>query len=122
MARPRTTPDADTLFARLVARFAADPSVTPPSVAKGGKFGASGLKVDGKLFAMLSKGELVVKLPRQRVDELVASGAGRPFDPGHGRLMKEWVTVAPAHARRWSKLAEEARQFVAAAPKASRRR
>src|SRR5690349_8405219 len=72
---------AEALFARLVERFATDPAVTPPSVDKGGKFGASGLKVDGKLFAMVSKGKLVVKLPRPRVDELVASGSGEPFDP-----------------------------------------
>jgi hypothetical protein len=32
-----------------------------------------------------------VKLPRERVDELVEAGAGHRFDPGHGRLMKEWV-------------------------------
>jgi hypothetical protein len=74
------------------------------------------------IFAMLSGGELVLKLPRQRVDELVASGTGNPFDPGHGRIMKEWVTIAPRHSRDWGKLAEEARQFVAATPSGSRRR
>jgi TfoX/Sxy family transcriptional regulator of competence genes len=115
-----TPPEAEALFQRLVARFSDDPSVTPPSAGKG--FGASGLKVDGKIFAMLSRGELVVKLPRQRVDELVDSGTGRPFDPGHGRVMKEWVRIAPRHSRSWAKLAEEALQFVAAAARPSRRR
>lgn len=102
--------DADALFEQLVARFSADPAVTPPSGGRG--FGASGLKVGGKLFAMLSNGELVVKLPRQRVDELIAAGTGTRFDPGHGRLMKEWVTIAPSHGSDWVALAEEARQFV----------
>jgi hypothetical protein len=101
---------AEALFERLVTRFSADPSVTPPS--PGGRFGASGLKVGGKLFAMISDGELVVKLPKERVDELVASGTGKRFDPGHGRLMKEWVTIAVRHGRRWGTLAEEARHFV----------
>lgn len=101
------------LFARLVARFRDDPSVTLPSEGGGKKFGAGGLKVDGKIFAMLSRGELVVKLPKERVDALVASGQGKPFDPGHGRVMKEWVTIAPDQGRRWAKLAQEARQFVA---------
>jgi hypothetical protein len=104
-------PAAEALFEQLIARFRADPSVTPPS-AKGGKFGASGLKVDGKLFAMLSKGELVLKLPKDRVDELIAAHAGKRFDPGHGRLMKEWVTIEPGKSRSWPKLAEEARRFV----------
>ena len=99
----RPSGKAEALFEQLVNRFRADPSVTPPSASKGGKFGASGLKVDGKPFAMLSKGELVVKLPRQRVDELVAAGTGKPFDPGHGRLMKEWVTIPVARSRSWGK-------------------
>jgi hypothetical protein len=34
---------------------------------------------------MSSRGKFVVKLPRGRVDELVASGQGEYFDPGHGR-------------------------------------
>ena len=55
-----------------------------------------------------------MKLPRQRVDELIASGTGKRFDPGHGRLMKEWVTIATSHSRDWGTLAEEARQFVSA--------
>jgi hypothetical protein len=72
--------------------------VTPPSASTGGRFGASGLNVGGKLFAMLDGGELVVKLPRQRVEELVAAGTGQPFDPGHGRLMKEWSRLPPSRA------------------------
>jgi hypothetical protein len=62
-----------------------------PSIGKGRGFGSSGLKVGGKVFAMLVKGKLVVKLPRNRVQELIADGSGVPFDPGHGRVMREWV-------------------------------
>jgi hypothetical protein len=122
MANDATEQEAETLFEQLVTRLSTDPSVTPPSVSKGGRFGASGLKVGGKLFAMLSKGELVLKLPKRRVDELIASGTGMRFDPGHGRLMKEWVTIGPRHGREWVELAEEAQQFVAAAAPAPRRR
>jgi TfoX/Sxy family transcriptional regulator of competence genes len=114
---PRRRPeDPEALFAELLARFSADSAVTPPAVEKGGRFGASGLKVEGRIFAMLSKGELVVKLPRERVDQLIASGTGSRFDPGHGRLMKEWVTIAPRHGPSWAELAEEARQFVGGRP------
>jgi hypothetical protein len=111
--------DPDALFEQLVARFTADPAVTPPPGGSG--FGASGLKVEGKLFAMLVGADLVVKLPRQRVDELVASGTGGRFDPGHGRVMKEWATVAPSHAIEWERLAEEALAFVAAGARKARR-
>jgi hypothetical protein len=106
----RERQDAETLFEQLVARLSADPAVTPPSGGTG--FGASGLKADGKLFAMLVKGELVVKLPKQRVDQLIAEGTGTRFDPGHGRLMKEWVGIASAHGSDWDRLAAEAREYV----------
>jgi hypothetical protein len=103
--------DAETLFELLVNRFGSNPSVSLPS--SGGRgFGASALKVDSKIFAMVSKGELVVKLPRTRVEELIASGRGTRFDPGHGRVMKEWVAIAPRHSRSWPKLAQEAFDFV----------
>jgi len=75
-------------------------------------FGSNGLKVKGKLFALFTQGTLVVKLPRARVQALVASKVGKPFDPGHGRLMKEWLAVSSARAS-WVELAKEAHQFVA---------
>lgn len=85
-----------------------------PRITKAKMFGAVGLKVNGKVFAMLVKGALVVKLPQPRVEALVAAGGGVHFDPGHGRLMKEWVAVEPRDADGWRSLAEEARDFVAA--------
>jgi hypothetical protein len=103
--------DPEALFARLVKRFSADRKVTPPTT-KAGKFGTSALKVDGKIFAFLSHGDLVVKLPRERVDELITSETGKPFDAGRGKVMKEWVAIAPQHSRRWAKLAGDARDFV----------
>src|SRR5919201_1570728 len=93
--------DADALFARLVERFSADRSVTPPTT-KAGKFGSAALKVDGKIFAFLSQGDLVVKLPHDRVEELVDAGTGKPYDARRGKVMKEWVAIAPAQSRRWS--------------------
>lgn len=114
-ARPKP-PAADPRFARVIAIFAED-----PQVAVGGKgFGASALKVRGKIFAMMSsRGQFVVKLPKERVSELVKQGKGEPFDPGHGRLMREWLAVDAAPAG-WGALAREARQFVASPAAATR--
>ena len=106
--------DSDALFGRLVERFSVDESVTPPT-AKAGKFGTSALKVDGKIFAFLSQGDLVVKLPRERVEELIASGTGKPYDARRGKVMKEWAAIEPQQNRRWARLADEAREFVSAA-------
>ncbi len=63
---------------------------------------------------MLVQGKLVVKLPKPRVDALIASGDGERFDPRHdGRLMKEWVSVEPTSEEEWLPLAKEAMEFVA---------
>ena len=87
-----------------------------PRVGEAKMFGALGLKVGDKYFMMLYKGQLVVKLPAGRASALVASGDGKYFDPGHGRLMREWIAFAPDLAARWSRLAEEAKAFVASLP------
>lgn len=98
---------------RALARL---PGVTPPGDpnASGHRFGSSGLKINGKIFAMVSsKGHFVVKLSRERVDALVRARVGKPFDPGHGRLMKEWLAVQSAGEARCLALAREAMVFVA---------
>ena len=103
------TDDAERRFAALADRFAGESDVT-----EGTGFGrVPGLRTGGKIFAMLAYGRLVVKLPRERVDALVAAGAAERFDPGHGRRMKEWASVAPAAPEDWEALAAEARGFVA---------
>lgn len=117
----KNTEEPEALFEQLVADFSTEPAVAPPS-SSGGKFGASALKVDGKIFAMLRGGSLVVKLPRRRVDELLASGTGTRFESGHGRVMNEWVSVDTSHGRDWAELAREGLEFVAATPSTQRRR
>ena len=94
-------------FAPVVGAFATDRSVSR------GKMFSSGnvLSVNGKIFAMLVKGKLVVKLPKQRVDELVGARVGTYFAPGHGRLMKQWISISPGRAP-WVELAKDAYAFV----------
>ncbi|HXB53155.1 MAG TPA: hypothetical protein VN461_00100 [Vicinamibacteria bacterium] len=95
-------------FAAVVREFSGERRVV-----YGGKgFGSSALKLDGRIFAMLSsKGGFVVKLPRERVDELVGRGHGQYFDPGRGRLMKEWLAVS-SRSISWLELAREAYGFA----------
>lgn len=82
-------------------------------VTSGTGFGRSeGLRVSGKVFAMLMKKELVVKLPKERVDSLTTSGVGHNLQSGRGRVIKEWVAISPKAARQWRALVEEARVFV----------
>lgn len=85
-------------------------AVPGTSVNKG--FGSRALKVNGKIYASLTRGRLLLKLPRHRVDELVRLNIGVPFSTGASRVKKEWLTVNMAYARRWLRLAEEAREYV----------
>ena len=110
-AKPATSSDAaelDPRFAAIVAAFRRDADVS-----SGKMMAAVGLKVHGKIFAMFPRGVFVAKLPKARVDELVRLGHGELFDPGHGRLMKEWIAMR-GHEDTWLALAREARRFVAA--------
>jgi hypothetical protein len=75
---------------------------------------STGLKTGGKFFGFVTRGELVVKLPAERVDELVSSGAGLPFDAGKGRPMREWVRLRPADEVACAAHLRDARRFVAA--------
>jgi TfoX/Sxy family transcriptional regulator of competence genes len=114
MSQSHVTPEER--FAIIIGELLGNPGVTPPLDGPQAKkrFGSSELKVNNKIFAMLVRGRLVVKLPKLRVDALVASGTGERFDPRHdGRLMKEWVTLEPAFAEEWLLLAREAMEFVA---------
>ena len=98
-------------FSQIVDRFADDPAVT-----QGTGFGSSpGLRVAGRIFAMLVRDELVVKLPRSRVDELVAAELAARFEPGTGKVMNEWASVPGISPADWAALANEAYAFVAKA-------
>jgi len=111
---PAHTANEEALFAPIVAVFAKDARVELPARGDGAvakTFGARGLKVGGKVFAMMSGGKLVVKLPKDRVAALVAGKKGEPFVLGP-RVMKEWVAIPVRAKASWRALAEEARAFV----------
>lgn len=96
-------------IAAISAELANDPQVT-----QGKMFGASGFKLDGKVFAMFVKGKLVIKVPQARAAELVQTGQGEFFDPGHGRRMKEWVAFEHGSKSVWRQWIAEAKAYVAA--------
>jgi hypothetical protein len=104
--------NAEERFAELVATLADVPGVTVPDGPAGSRFGSSACKVDGSIFAMLTGGALVVKLPADRVAQCVADGTGAPFGAGKGKPMREWLTVVPDDPQVWSALAREALHFV----------
>jgi hypothetical protein len=107
MPRPIT---AQQRFEDLVVDLLGEPGVTPPTGGSG--FGRSALRCDGKIFAMYVRGELVLKLPQRRVDELIDQGDGARFDANKGKPMREWLSLDPGSAQPWLPLAREALAFA----------
>ncbi len=94
----------------LVDQFVSVDGVTPPEGGSG--FGRTAMRYQRKLFAMIARGRLVVKLPASRVDELVAAGHGDRFDANKGTPMKEWFSLDRESQLEWRSLAQEALDFA----------
>ena len=71
------------------------------------------LRVDGAFFASCERltGDLIVKLPEARVQQLIESEAGEPFAPA-GRTFRQWLLVPGRDIDRWRGLIAEACSFV----------
>jgi hypothetical protein len=75
-------------------------------------FHSEGLKTSEKYFAFTRREELVVKLPQERVAQLIAEGTGWPFDAGKGRPMREWVVLRPQELESCTSHVTEALEFM----------
>lgn len=68
----------------------------------------------GKEFLAMNhhkKSGLVVKLPAQRVADLIEEGTGESFAPA-GKVFKEWVAVLEPDESLWRSLLAEGVEFV----------
>jgi hypothetical protein len=54
---------------------------------------------------------LVVKLPGERVAEIIADGEGDPFAPA-GRVFREWVSIPTIDRDLWRSVLAEAVDFA----------
>jgi hypothetical protein len=84
--------------------------ITPPR--GGGGFGRSAVRFQDKIFVMLVRGRLVLKLPAARVDDLIAAGDGVRFDANKGTPMREWFSLDPESGLPWLPLAREALDYA----------
>jgi hypothetical protein len=105
--RPAVTPE--TAFFWDVANL----FLTEPGATIGRLMRFPCLRADGNFFATCDHrtGDLIVKLPRQRVSELIASRAAQPFAPA-GRTFKEWASIPHRDADTWRALLAEARAYA----------
>lgn len=88
--------------ARLVETFAAVMPEAP--VMQRPMFGYPSACVNGNMFAALFKDSMIVRLPADLREELIAAG-GEPFAPMPGRVMLEYVTVPESILSNRAKLA-----------------
>src|SRR5260370_42637169 len=88
---------------------ASAPALAYGDVAAGTMMGLPCLRVSGAFFASCDhrSGDLIVKLPRHRVEQLIAAGAGKPFAPP-GPTLREWVPVGRRAPGPWPGLIHEA--------------
>jgi hypothetical protein len=91
-----------------------EPMYADPAVCRSTMMGLPCVRLDGRFFASLDRrsGALLVRLPAQRVAQIIASGHGEAFAPA-GRVFREWVAVPRPDRRRWRSLLAEARDHAA---------
>ena len=102
-------------YAQLIATLSSRPGVSTALVRNKG-LGPTALCLAGEIFAVLSsQAQLIVRLPRYRVDLLVAVGHGARFELFRGQRLSEWFVAGLGMEWDWLQLAEEALSFAAKA-------
>lgn len=107
------------LLDRIVQNFAGDSEVE-----HGTMFRRPGLRVGGMIFAFLGHdNRLIVKLPRPRAVELIATGAAYEVTMGT-RTMREWIALphndeVDDDIYLWCNYAREAHDYVKSLPRSS---
>jgi hypothetical protein len=101
-------PDARELYEELT-----DDLLYDPAIGRATMMGYPCVRLAGRFLASYDDkaDRLVVKLPRERVSELLASGDGDAFAPA-GKVFREWVSVARTDRELWRALLAEAADFA----------
>ena len=84
-----------------------------PAMGRATMMGYPCVRLAGRFLASYDEraGRLVVKLPRERVTELVDNGQGDQFAPA-GRTFREWVSIPTVDRELWQTLLAEAVDFA----------
>lgn len=99
--------DARALYDELT-----DDLLYDPAIGRATMMGYPCVRLAGRFLASYDKaGSLVVKLPRERVTELIECGDGDPFAPA-GRVFREWVSIPTVDRKLWRTLLDEASDFA----------
>ncbi len=107
-SEPSGGDDARDLYDELT-----DDLLYDPAIGRATMMGYPCVRLAGRFVASYDdeKGSLVVKLPRDRVTELVDSGVGVPFAPA-GKVFREWVLIPSVDRSLWQGVLAEAVDFA----------
>lgn len=100
--------DASALYDELT-----DDLLYNPAIGRATMMGYPCVRLAGRFLASYDSktGSLVVKLPGERVTELVERGDGDPFAPA-GKVFREWVSIPALDRKLWRALLDEAVDFA----------
>jgi hypothetical protein len=84
-----------------------------PTIGRATMMGYPCVRLAGRFLASFDDkaGRLVVKLPHERVAQLVETGTGDPFAPA-GKVFREWVSIPTVDRRVWQTVLAEAVDFA----------
>jgi hypothetical protein len=100
--------DARALYDELT-----DDLLYDPAIGRATMMGYPCVRLAGRFLASYDDqaGCLVVKLPRERVTELVEKGHGDPFVPA-GKVFREWASIPTVDRGLWQAVLAEAVDFA----------
>jgi hypothetical protein len=98
-------------FEKLAKSLDVGPVTKPADPVRPQRMNANAFCVRNKVFAMHVGEELVIKLPPNRVTDLVQSKVASSNVVG-GHVMKEWANVPPSAEKKWLALAKESLDYV----------
>jgi hypothetical protein len=98
-------------FEKLARSLDVGPVTKPKDPVRPQRMNVNAFCVRNKVFAMHVGDDLVIKLPPNRVAELIASGIAAHNVVG-GRSMKEWANLRPATEKKWLALTKESLDYV----------
>jgi hypothetical protein len=99
------------LFEKLAKSLDVGPVTKPASPTRPERMNANAFCIRNRVFAMRAGDDLVLKLPPNRVAELVEAKVAASNVVG-GHVMKEWANLPPDTEKKWLALAQESLDYV----------
>jgi hypothetical protein len=105
--------DQEGVAARELYDELTDDLLYDPAIGRATMMGYPCVRLAGRFLASYDDKApaLVVKLPRERVTELVDDGRGESFAPA-GKVFREWVSIPTVDRALWQQVLAEAVEFA----------